>query len=239
MVPKKVLLGLAFLMFFTGKTSLADPASPTTRPGIVEFHILADTVTANPADLKAMEARLQPGGKGPLAQAGDSMRWMEVARPEEFDRPGFPPETKEWNGKHYLPVLTSPDASMTKESGKWGMENARVQTQPDGDRGVGFEFDDAGGKLFGDLTTRWYKLVKQHMDVPDAHARLAIVLDDKIISAPNLLCGITGGSGIITGGGKGGFTDQELDSLINAINSESSPAVSEPPTATKPAGSGN
>jgi SecD/SecF fusion protein len=192
--------------------------------GVLEFHILADGITANPADLKAMEARLQPGGKGPLPQPGDSIRWMEVDRPDEFDKPPAPPETKEWNGKHYLPVLTSPDASMTKDSGKWGLENARAETQSDGSRAVGFSFDITGGSLFGDLTTHWFNVAKQRTDVVDARSRLAIVLDNKLISAPNLLSGITGGAGIIQGGGKGGFTTQELNYLINTMNAGSLPA---------------
>jgi preprotein translocase subunit SecD len=238
MTLKEVLVLLAILMFLTGKT-LADPASPTTRPGTMEFHILADNITANAADLKAMEARLQPGGEGPVFQPGDTIRWFEVEHAEEFDRPDQPPETCQWNGKHYLPVLDSPDASMTTESANWGMENARAETMADGSRAVEFKFDNAGRKLFGDLTTHWFNVARQRTDVPYPHSRLAIVLDNKIISASTLLCGITGGSGIITGAGKGGFTDQELDSLINSINRGSSPTLSEPPTATRPAGAAN
>ncbi len=192
--------------------------------GVLEFHILADDVTSNPADLKAMDARLALGGKGPLPQPGDAIRWLEVDKPEEFDKPGYPPETREWNGKHYLPVLTEPDASMTKESGKWGLENSRPEGMPDGSRAVGFNFDSTGGVLFGDLTTLWYNKARQHTDIPDAHARLAIVLDNKIISAPNIENPITGGSGIITGGGKGGFATNELNYLINTLNAGSLPA---------------
>jgi SecD/SecF fusion protein len=149
---------------------------------------------------------------------------MEVDRPEEFDHPDTPQETKEWNGKHYLPVLITPDASMTKESGKWGLENARPETMSDGSRAVGFSFDNTGGNLFGDLTTHWVNVAKQHTDVPDPHSRLAIVLDNKVISAPNLITGITGGQGQITGGGKGGFNTQDLNYLINTMNAGSLPA---------------
>jgi SecD/SecF fusion protein len=192
--------------------------------GVLEFHILADAITTSQGDLKVMEARLQPGGKGPLPQPGDSIRWMEVDRPEEFDRPGQPPETREWNGKHYVPVLVQPDASMTKDSGKWGLENAHAETQQNGSRAVGFNFDNTGGNLFGDLTTHWYNVARQHTDMPDPHSRLAIVLDNKVISAPNIDTPITGGSGVITGGGKGGFNTQDLNYLINTMNAGSLPA---------------
>jgi SecD/SecF fusion protein len=192
--------------------------------GVLEFHILADNVTCNPADLKVMESRLEPGGKGPLPQPGDSIRWAEVDRAEEFDRPGFPPETHEWNGKHYMPVLVTPDASMTKSSAeKWGLERAGPQMMEDGSQAVAFSFDTTGGNLFGDLTTNWYNRARQRTDLPDPHARLAIVLDNKIISAPNINSPITGGSGVIEGG-KAGFSTNDLNYLINTLNAGSLPA---------------
>jgi len=193
--------------------------------GVLEFHILADNVTcSNPADLKAMESRLEPGGKGPLPQPGDTIRWAEVDRVEEFDRPGYPQETREWNGKHYMPVLVTPDASMTKSSAeKWGLERAGVQMMEDGTQAVAFSFDTTGGNLFGDLTTNWYNRARQRTELPDPHARLAILLDNKIISAPNINSPITGGSGVIEGG-KAGFSTNDLNYLINTLNAGSLPA---------------
>jgi SecD/SecF fusion protein len=191
--------------------------------GVLEFHILADSVTANPADLKAMDSRLEPGGRGPLPQPGDTIRWMEVDNPDEFARPGQTPETHEWNGKQYMPVLVTPDASMTKASAeKWGLERAQGEQKQDGSEAVGFNFDVTGGNLFGDLTTHWTNIARQRSD--ESRARLAIVLDNKIISAPNLNEPITGGSGEITGGGAGGFTSKELNYLINTLNAGSLPA---------------
>lgn len=193
--------------------------------GVLEFYILADEVTASPADLKAMDARLEPGGKGPFPQVGDTIRWLEVDKREEFDRAGAPPETHEWNGKYYMPVLTSPDASMTRSSArKWGLENARSTTMDDGSQAVSFSFDNTGGALFGDLTNHWYNLARQRTDLPNPQARLATVLDNKIITAPNINGPIIGGNGVITGGGKGGFDAKELDYLINTLNAGSLPA---------------
>ena len=54
----------------------------------------------------------------------------------------------------------------------------------DGSEAVAFSFDTTGGNLFGDLTTHWYNLARQRTDLPDPHSRLAIALDNKIISAP-------------------------------------------------------
>jgi len=38
--------------------------------GVLEFHIMADTVTANPSDLQTMEQRLQPGRQRPASATG-------------------------------------------------------------------------------------------------------------------------------------------------------------------------
>ena len=146
------------------------PPVATTQPAIVaksanvEFHIIADSATADPEELKAAQARLLVGGRGPSPLPGDSIRWVEVEYPEQFDRPGDPPETREWNGSHFMPVLVTPDASMDQYSASgWNFVRARPFTQ---DRqSITFSFDARGAKLFGDLTTHWYKLVGQRKDL--------------------------------------------------------------------------
>ncbi|MDP9175585.1 MAG: protein translocase subunit SecD [Planctomycetota bacterium] len=191
--------------------------------GVLEFHILADSVTADPSLLQTMDARLAPGGKGPIPQPGDAIRWMEVDKIEEFDRPGAPPESHEWNGKHYMPVLVTQEASMTKASNqKWGLEHAYPDSQPNGTRAVGFNFNPAGASLFGDLTQHWYDKARSTGN-PNAKSRLAIVLDNKIISAPSINTPITGGSGVIEGG-QNGFSEQDLGYLITTMNAGSLPA---------------
>jgi SecD/SecF fusion protein len=193
--------------------------------GVLEFHILADQVTSNAGELQAMLQRMQPGGKGPLPQPGDKIRWMEVDKVDEFDRPGARPETVEWNGKHYIPVLVTPDASMTKANGDWGLENANMVPDPNGGRAIGFKFDALGAKLFGDLTTHWVNYARNlGGDASGARARLAISLDNKVISAPNLNGPIIGGTGEIDAGGQGGFDTDEANYMINTLNAGSLPA---------------
>ena len=189
MIYRQVVTWLMFFLAFNCKALLADSAAvATTRTsGALEFHVLADNVTCNPADLKAMETRLEQGGTGPLPQPGDTIRWAEVDRVEEFDRPDVPPETHEWKGKHYMPILVTPDASMIGSSAeKWGVKSARAQAMEDGTQAIAIEFDDKGRSLFAALTTRWYNRARQRTDLPDPHVRLAIVVDNKIISAPNI-----------------------------------------------------
>lgn len=62
---------------------------------------------------------------------------------------------------------------------------------------VTFRFDSMGAKKFGDITSQ------------NTHKQLAIVLDNKVISAPMIETPITGGSGII----RGRFTVQEANDL--------------------------
>ena len=48
--------------------------------------------------------------------------------------------------------------------------------------------------------------------------KLAIVLDRRVYSAPNLNDPITGGRGQISGGGAGGFTSLEAEELAGVLN---------------------
>jgi SecD/SecF fusion protein len=201
-------------------TGAADLKRLLQGSGVLEFHILADPVTVSAADLQTMEARLAPGGRGPLPQPGDTIRWMEVERPDDFNR--YKHETHEWNGKQYVPILVSPDASMTKATlPKWTLEHAYQEADQRNLRAVGFTFDAAGAKLFGDLTSYWANFARRQGS--EVKSRLAIVLDDKVISAPNLDEPITGGTGIISGGNNG-FGEKDADYLINTLNAGSLPA---------------
>jgi RNA polymerase sigma factor (sigma-70 family) len=198
----------------------------------VEFHIVADANTANTADLKAMQSRLAPGGLGPQPQAGDTIRWVEVAHPEDFDRLGFPPVTTQWNDRHFMPVLMTADASMDQNSTPgWTFAHAFPTTTQNGARALGFVLDTRGAWRFGDLTTRWYNRFMLNGAIAP-RPRLAIIFDNKIINAPGIAGPITGGSGIITGGGSNGMTDDEMSRLTWAMLTGSAP-----PLATKPSGS--
>src|SRR5205823_2031783 len=66
---------------------------------------------------------------------------------------------------------------------------------------------------FGDLTAA------------NVNHRLGIVLDDRMISAPNVRVAITGGSGYIEGNSSaGGFTAKEQGYLVSMLSAGSLPA---------------
>jgi len=91
------------------------------------------------------------------------------------------------------------------------IEQAYPTTDSTGGRAVGFRLKSAGSALFGDYTSK-------HVG-----EFFAIVLDNKVVSAPVIQSAITGGSGIITGGSAGGFSAKEMNSLITVLNYGSLP----------------
>ncbi|GAB1363619.1 protein translocase subunit SecD [Rhodobacter sp.] len=76
---------------------------------------------------------------------------------------------------------------------------------------VSFRFDGAGGRKFGDYTAN------------NVGKLFAIVLDDKVISAPRINSAIPGGSGIITGN----FTIEEATQLAILLRAGALPAKME------------
>lgn len=86
-----------------------------------------------------------------------------------------------------------------------------VDAQPSFQEGrpvVNFRFDAVGGKRFGDVTRQ------------NVGHRLAIVLDNKVISAPVIRDAILGGSGVITGS----FTTQQAQDLALLLRAGALPA---------------
>ena len=79
--------------------------------------------------------------------------------------------------------------------------------QNDGSPYVSLEFNDAGAKLFADITGR------------NVGKPVAIVLDNQIISAPNVNEQITGGKAMISGS----FTTEEARNLVTRLNSGALP----------------
>ncbi len=125
--------------------------------------------------------------------------------------------TEDYNKKHYVLGYITPgpdgkprslDAHMPKP---WQLTDARPERQHSGEFVVGFHFDPQGADYFGELT-------EANKEKP-----MAIVLDNKVISAPYIRAKITA-SGIIEGG-KDGFADDELTYLVSTLKAGSLPAT--------------
>ena len=91
------------------------------------------------------------------------------------------------------------------------VSSASIGTDQQGSRAVDFTLKDQGKQLFATYT--------------QAHIGefFAIVLDGSVISAPSINSAITGGSGQITGGGLGGFSQADATNLVNVLRFGSLP----------------
>ena len=124
------------------------------------------------------------------------------------------------------------DGSFT--NGGWSFADAHESTA-NGSRAVSVTFDPRGTKLLGELTTHWCDLASQRKDIPHARARLAIIMENKIIAPPKLGGPLTNGLVMITGSGEDGLSEEEVKQLINAMV----PPTTEPSAAANPNTAGN
>jgi SecD/SecF fusion protein len=172
--------------------------------GVLEFHILADDI--DNGEYQRMVQQLKTDG--PLEQAGDKTKWFEVESPDEFKHNSI-----EWDGKHYVLAYITEEKSLANREGlpRWALESASPSQGQDGTNVVAFQFDPEGASLFGTLTAK------------NINHPLGIVLDGRMISAPNINSQING-SGVISGGGEAGFSREEQGYLISVLNAGSLPA---------------
>ena len=104
------------------------------------------------------------------------------------------------------PVLVKKKAEMTGQYITFANVHHNDLGQPE----INFTLDDTGRELFGKLTT-------DHV-----HERMAIVLDGVLLSAPNIIEPILGGSCRITGS----YTEDQAQDLANALqNPLSTPLI--------------
>ncbi len=184
--------------------------------GVLAFHIVAIDLPAT--EYAQWVEKLMTSG--PRPRAGDPVRWLQVER--ESAASGYQTVTGP-DGNRYMLVHTSDAKSLDDKDDKWGLQRAGPGQDDRGGRAVSFVLDAMGGRLFGELSGA-------HVGQP-----LAIVLDEKIISAPRLDSAIHG-SGIITGG-PAGFSDAEAEYLINTLNAGALPAqLSKDPIAERTVG---
>ncbi|MEM1062488.1 MAG: protein translocase subunit SecD, partial [Planctomycetota bacterium] len=106
-----------------------------------------------------------------------------------------------------LQFLIVYEAAEARVTGKF-LRNSAPTADEAGRPAVGFTFDTRGSILFGNLTTK-YRPKSDGFE-----SRLAVLLNDKIESAPALNSAITGGNGIITGR----FTQAEVRELVDVLN---------------------
>jgi preprotein translocase subunit SecD len=98
-------------------------------------------------------------------------------------------------------------------------EGAQVQLDQAGRREVTLQLTGEGGEQFGDLT-------QQIVDDSVAEAqpgRLAVVLDEDVVSAPGVSEPIYGGQVVINNPGAGGLPEEEAEELTTVLNTGALP----------------
>jgi SecD/SecF fusion protein len=177
--------------------------------GILEFRILP---TRDRSELSAAEIQRYEEGltsKGPKAASDNQYTWVEIENFQEWHQ-----QTNtvvgQFGDKYY--VLASnrlPDEALLHVAGarEWKLESSHPATDEYGRRAVGFNLDLHGGDLFYNVTSK------------NQNRPLAIVLDDKAISAPNINSPIRD-RGIITGS----YTPTQISDMVDKLNAGSLPA---------------
>lgn len=129
----------------------------------------------------------------------------------QYMKDGKVDTTKLPEGITYLPGKGNEEAGFLLEkvllTGEC-LTDAHVETDTMGRPYIHFQMNAEGGKQFGIITG------------DNIQRRLAIVLDDRVYSAPTIQSRIPGGSGIITGS----FTDQEAADLALVLRAGALPA---------------
>ena len=176
--------------------------------GILEFRILP---TTDRPELSAAEVQRYLEGlasKGPRAASDTQYIWVEIEKYEEWHNPTT--IVGQFGDKYY--VLASnrlPDEAMLHGAGnrEWKLDSSHPTSDDIGRRAIGFNLDLRGGDLFYNVTSK------------NQNRPLAIVLDDKAISAPNINNPIHE-RGII----QGNFTPTQVTDMVDKLNAGSLPA---------------
>ena len=145
----------------------------------------------------ALEDALGAGGRAAFRFVDADGQALTNPPPEILDRPADGVRAQ------VLAVLPLKGQEVT---GKY-LTRARTARDPDSGRPiVAFNFDTAGSFRFQGLTGR-------NRPTAGFERRLAVVLDEEVRSAPNIL-GVISSSGTITGD----FTEAEVDEIVDVLN---------------------
>lgn len=188
--------------------------------GVLELRIAA-TPDERPPDLQTYIEQLEE--QGPKSGADRPWKWYELQDIERFidrditrlnqfrDNPesfiGFAANRglvgQVYGGRYYVLLADNPQLAMTRDQ-DWALSSVTRSSDELMRPAVGFSMDARGGALLGALTG------------PNVGRQMAVLLDNKVVTAPTLQARLTGG-GIITGD----FSPDEFNYLIRTIKAGS------------------
>lgn len=187
--------------------------------GVLEFRILPAIGDGKSSETE-LSARLEElKTKGPKGASDARYVWVEIEDISNFRVPGA--VIGQFGEKYYVLASNQKNEAMLHSTKKpWKLKRAGPTVDETGRRAIAFELDQAGGKMF-------YNVTKNNLQRP-----LAILLDNVVFSAPNVNSAIHG-NGII----QGEFSQIEQEEMINKLNAGSLPArLSDVPVSEKTIG---
>ncbi|AQT68866.1 bifunctional preprotein translocase subunit SecD/SecF [Anaerohalosphaera lusitana] len=187
--------------------------------GKLEFRILPTMRDGTIAESKARALVEALQTRGPQLASTNEYKWVEVEDWENYSQgTGI---TGTFGEKHYVLASDQPGETMLHTGDEeWSLQRAYPTVDQNGRRAIGFEHGEIAANMF-------YRLTNNNIGRP-----LAILLDNKVISAPKINDAIRS-SGIITGE----FTPTERDDMISKLNAGSFQAsLSEAPSSEQTIG---
>jgi len=180
--------------------------------GILEYRVLP---TQNPTyvDMDEMLGYVERLKEiGPTDASDNNYIWCEIENVNEWkaaDKDERPSIVAQFGDKYYVLASNKPNDTLLRSPGtrQWKLERANPTTDEMGRRAIGFELDAKGKNLFANITGK------------NVGKPLCILLDEIAISAPSISEEIRG-PGIISGG----FTQTEVEDMVNKLNAGSLPA---------------
>jgi len=209
----------AYEAFEAERSGLDDPADLKRLlrgAGVLDFRIAVEP--NDPLDVQRYRADLAE--KGPQAAGDEQARWFRIHNIENWyqDVQGLRfvqsnPEAffsqreligAEHNGEYFVLLYDTPNARILGAEGDWAMSSAFPTQDDRGLPAIGFQMDPRGARKLGDLTG-------DHINKP-----MAILLDNRVYTAPNLLARISR-NGII----QGQFTNAEIQYILKTLRAGS------------------
>ncbi|NLW87898.1 MAG: protein translocase subunit SecD [Planctomycetes bacterium] len=177
-----------------------------TAPG----HVGSGFISAQRANQYIEILKNPEEGPEALRRRNDEYLWMPI-RAGSDKYTGM--ITAETGGQKYLLVHNRPAHTMlqNRSDRRWALDRAGVTNDDSGRWAVSFTFNDAGARLFGNMTASHHG------------QQMAVLLDDEVYSAPTIQATITT-SGIITGS----FTIDDAKHLARTLEAGSLPAKLNP-----------
>ena len=176
--------------------------------GILEFRILPtiDRPELSSAEMQRYRENLVT--KGPKTASDSQYVWVEIEDMQEWAKLSQT-LVGQFGDKYYVLASNKPDEALLHGRGgrEWKLESSHATSDEVGRRAIGFSLDLRGGDLFYTVTSK------------NTNRPLAIILDDKAISAPNIHTAIHA-QGIITGS----FTPTQVSDMVDKLNAGSLPA---------------